>query len=72
MLDTAGPDGTGLVPHDAGEQFLIEPLSLPFMQRMMLVVILIGIVSGIMGAYVVTVDLKEKKFIPVSEWVEGN
>ena len=27
---------------------------------------------GAMGAYVVTVDLKEKKFLPVSEWVEGN
>lgn len=36
------------------QQLLIEPISLPFMQRAMLAVILIGIVSGVMGAYVVT------------------
>ena len=36
------------------QQLLIEPISLAFMQRAMLAVILIGIVSGVMGAYVVT------------------
>jgi ABC-type Mn2+/Zn2+ transport system permease subunit len=36
------------------QQLLIEPISLPFMQRAMLAVILTGIVSGVMGAYVVT------------------
>jgi ABC-type Mn2+/Zn2+ transport system permease subunit len=36
------------------QQLLIDPISLAFMQRAMLAVILIGIVSGVMGAYVVT------------------
>lgn len=36
------------------QQVLIEPISLPFMQRAMIAVILIGLVSGVMGAYVVT------------------
>ncbi len=35
-------------------QLLIVPLQLAFMQRAMLAAILIGIVSGVMGAYVVT------------------
>jgi ABC-type Mn2+/Zn2+ transport system permease subunit len=35
-------------------QFLSEPLALPFMQRAMLAAILIGIVSGVVGVYVVT------------------
>ncbi|MFN8527533.1 MAG: metal ABC transporter permease [Anaerolineae bacterium] len=36
------------------QQLLIDPVALPFMQRAMLAVILIGIVSGVMGAFVVT------------------
>jgi ABC-type Mn2+/Zn2+ transport system permease subunit len=35
-------------------QDLLQPLQFEFMQRAMLAVILIGIVSGVMGAYVVT------------------
>jgi ABC-type Mn2+/Zn2+ transport system permease subunit len=35
-------------------QLLIEPMSLPFMQRATLATILIGVVCGVMGAYVVT------------------
>lgn len=27
---------------------------------------------GAMGAYVVTIDLKEKKFVPVGDWIESN
>ena len=27
---------------------------------------------GAMGAYVVTIDLKEKKFLPTAEWIESN
>ncbi len=36
------------------QSLLLDPISLPFMQRAFLAVILIGIVSGVMGAYVVT------------------
>lgn len=36
------------------QQLFIDPISLPFMQRGMIAVIIIGIVSGVMGAYVVT------------------
>jgi manganese/iron transport system permease protein len=36
------------------ETYLIAPMSYPFMQRATLAVILIGLVSGVMGAYVVT------------------
>lgn len=36
------------------QQLVIDPLSLPFMQRAVLAVFLIGIVSGVMGAFVVT------------------
>lgn len=36
------------------QQVLIDPLTPAFMQRAMLAVILIGVVSGVMGAYVVT------------------
>ncbi len=36
------------------QQILLDPIALPFMQRAMLAVILISIVSGVMGAYVVT------------------
>ena len=36
------------------QHLLVDPISLAFMQRAMLAVILIGIVSGVMGAYVVT------------------
>ena len=36
------------------QQLLVEPISLAFMQRAMVAVILIGLVSGVMGAYVVT------------------
>jgi len=36
------------------QQVFIEPISFPFMQRAFLAVMLIGGVSGIMGAYVVT------------------
>ncbi|MBE2267644.1 MAG: metal ABC transporter permease [Anaerolinea sp.] len=36
------------------QQLLLDPLAPAFMQRAMLAVILIGVVSGIMGAYVVT------------------
>ena len=39
---------------DVVQQLLIDPLTLPFMQRAMLAVILIGVVSGVMGAFVVT------------------
>ncbi len=39
---------------DVIQQLLIDPLTLPFMQRAMLAVILIGVVSGVMGAFVVT------------------
>ena len=39
---------------DILQQLLIDPLMLPFMQRAMLAVILIGVVSGVMGAFVVT------------------
>ncbi len=39
---------------DVVQQILIDPLTLPFMQRAMLAVILIGVVSGVMGAFVVT------------------
>jgi manganese/iron transport system permease protein len=39
---------------DTLQQLLIDPINLAFMQRAMLAVILIGIVSGVMGAYVVT------------------
>ncbi len=35
-------------------QLLSEPLALPFMQRAMLAAILIGVVSGVVGVYVVT------------------
>ena len=28
--------------------------------------------TGSMGAYIITVDLKEKKFVPASEWIESN
>lgn len=36
------------------QQLLLDPLQFPFMQRAMLAVILIGMVSGVMGAFVVT------------------
>jgi ABC-type Mn2+/Zn2+ transport system permease subunit len=36
------------------QQLLLDPISLPFMQRAMIAVVLIGLVSGVMGAYVVT------------------
>lgn len=35
-------------------QLLIEPVSLPLMQRAMLAVVVIGAISGVMGAFVVT------------------
>lgn len=39
---------------DTLQQLLIDPLTPAFMQRATLAVILIGVVSGVMGAYVVT------------------
>lgn len=36
------------------QQLLLDPISVPFMQRALLAVILTGIVCGVMGAYVVT------------------
>lgn len=36
------------------QQLLIEPLQVAFMQRALLALVLIGLVSGVMGAYVVT------------------
>lgn len=39
---------------DILQQLLIEPISLAFMQRAIVAVMLIGVVSGVMGAYVVT------------------
>ena len=39
---------------DSLQQILLDPLQFAFMQRAMLAVMLIGIVSGVMGAYVVT------------------
>lgn len=36
------------------QEYLIAPLSYPFMQRATVAVILIGLVSGVIGAYVVT------------------
>ncbi|MDX2162002.1 MAG: metal ABC transporter permease [bacterium] len=36
------------------QQLLIDPVALPFMQRAMLAVLLIGVVSGVIGAFVVT------------------
>lgn len=36
------------------QQLLLDPIALPFMQRALLAIILISIVSGVMGAYVVT------------------
>ncbi len=39
---------------DILQQLLLDPLQYPFMQRAMLAVMLIGIVSGVMGAFVVT------------------
>jgi manganese/iron transport system permease protein len=39
---------------DVVQQLLIDPLTPAFMQRALLAVILIGVVSGVMGAYVVT------------------
>src|SRR5512134_1460293 len=39
---------------DIIQQLLLDPLALGFMQRAMLAAVLVGIVSGVMGAYVVT------------------
>ncbi len=39
---------------DSLQDLLLNPISYAFMQRAMIAVILIGIVSGVMGAYVVT------------------
>ncbi len=39
---------------DVLQSFIVDPLTFQFMQRAMLAVILIGIVSGVMGAFVVT------------------
>lgn len=36
------------------QELLLDPITLPYMQRALLAVILIGVLSGIMGAYVVT------------------
>lgn len=36
------------------QQLLLDPLALPFMQRALLAAVLIGAVSGVVGAYVVT------------------
>ena len=39
---------------DTIQQLFLDPIALPFMQRAMLAVVLISLVSGVMGAYVVT------------------
>lgn len=39
---------------DIFQQLILEPLSYEFMQRALLAIIMIGVVSGVMGAYVVT------------------
>ena len=39
---------------DSVTQFLLDPLQFPFMLRAIAAIIMIGIVSGVMGAYVIT------------------
>lgn len=39
---------------DILQQLIVEPLSYAFMQRALLAILMIGVVSGVMGAYVVT------------------
>lgn len=36
------------------QQLLLDPIALPYMQRAMLAIVLVGVLSGVMGAYVVT------------------
>lgn len=39
------------------QQLLLDPIALPFMQRALLAVIMIALVSGVVGAYVVTLGM---------------